>query len=45
MACTKFVSHNSVGFNWSGLEAVLLNLLSLGSTALIEKNQARSIPL
>jgi steroid 5-alpha reductase family enzyme len=30
-------SHNSVGCNWSGLGAVLLNLLFLGSTALTEK--------
>jgi steroid 5-alpha reductase family enzyme len=30
-------SHNSCGFNWSGVGAVLLNLLFLGSTTLTEK--------
>lgn len=32
-----FLSVNSCGWNWSGLGAVLLNLLFLGSTALTEK--------
>jgi steroid 5-alpha reductase family enzyme len=37
-------SHNSCGFNWSGLGAILLNLLFLGSTALTEKISSEKYP-
>lgn len=38
-------SHNSSGWNWTGVGAVLLNLLFLGSTALTEKISAQKYPL
>lgn len=38
-------SHNSVGWNWTGVGAVLLNLLFLGSTALTEKISTEKYPL
>jgi steroid 5-alpha reductase family enzyme len=38
-------SHNSSGWNWTGVGAVLLNLLFLGSTNLTEKISSQKYPL
>jgi steroid 5-alpha reductase family enzyme len=37
-------SHNSSGWNWTGLGAVLLNLLFLGSTNLTEMISSKKYP-
>lgn len=39
-----FFSLNSAGLNWTGVGAVLLHLLFLGSTALTEKISAGKYP-
>jgi hypothetical protein len=39
-----FFSVNSIGFNWSGLGALLLNLLFLGSTKLTERISTEKYP-